>query len=61
MAEVDKTGWKSGQWNAYVPAGKDKEERRARLAEVPEQWRDGVRKHAEAVFALQVAHRRMQK
>jgi hypothetical protein len=42
-------------WNAYVEAGKDLAERRARLAEVPEAWREGVKRHLACVFAIRNA------
>lgn len=41
-----------GQWNAYVEAGQSKEERRARLAEVPEPMRAQVESHVRTVYAL---------
>lgn len=39
-------------WNAYVEAGKDLAERRSRLAEVPEPWREGVKRHVALVFKI---------
>jgi hypothetical protein len=39
-------------WNGYVLRGKDKAERSARLAEVPEEWRDSVRNHVETYFKI---------
>lgn len=45
MNQIDKSSWLGGQWNAYVAAGKTKEERRRRFAEVPERYRDRVRSH----------------
>lgn len=38
-----------GQWNAYVEAGKTREERGARLEEVPEEMRAAVINHVETV------------
>ena len=40
------------EWNAYVEAGKDLSERRARLAEVPAPWREGVQRHVALVFKI---------
>lgn len=40
------------EWNAYVEAGKDLAERRSRLAEVPEPWREGVKRHVALVFKI---------
>jgi len=40
------------EWNAYVEAGKDLAERRSRLAEVPEPWREGVKRHVACVFKI---------
>ena len=39
-------------WNAYVEAGKDPSERRLRLAEVPEEWREGVKRHVVCEFKI---------
>jgi hypothetical protein len=50
--------WTSGNWNAYVPAGKDKEERLARLAEVPEEMREQVREHTRTVFKIRASAKR---
>jgi hypothetical protein len=44
-----------GQWNAYVASGASLEARRARLAEVPEAWREAVRAHLTLVFAMRAA------
>jgi hypothetical protein len=48
-------------WNAYVESGKDIQERRARLAEVPDEWRESVRAHVATVFALKEAARLREK
>ena len=40
------------QWNAYVAAGRSRNQRRARLEEVPEEMRAGVEDHVQTVFAL---------
>lgn len=45
------------QWNAYVEAGASLAERRARLAEVPDEWRESVRAHVALVFQLKDAAR----
>lgn len=45
------------QWNAYVEAGASLAERRARLAEVPDEWRESVRAHVALVFQLREAAR----
>ena len=52
-----KNQWCQGEWNGYVESGKDLMERRARLAEVPEEWRDSVRAHVATVFAMKEAAR----
>ena len=41
-----------GQWQAYVEAGRSREERNERLAEVPEDMRERVREHVRDVFRL---------
>lgn len=41
-----------GEWNAYVESGDTVEERRRRLAEVPEPLRAGVERHVRLAFAL---------
>lgn len=41
-----------GQWNAYVELGANPEERKKRLAEVPEKMRPRVMNHVKTVFAL---------
>lgn len=46
-----------GQWSAYVESGATLQERRARLAEVPEPLRDSVKDHLVTVFALRDAAR----
>lgn len=50
-----------GQWNAYVSAGSDKEERKKRLAEVPEAMRGDVERHVRTVFAIKNYHRKNKK
>lgn len=45
-----------GEWNGYVVSGKSREERRRRLALVPEQWRDQVKRHVETYFAVRKYH-----
>lgn len=42
----------ASQWNAYVEAGKTRDERRERLAEVPEDIRESVEDHVRTVFLL---------
>ena len=41
-----------GTWNAYVAAGKTREERAARLATVPERYRREVERHVIGYFRL---------
>lgn len=41
-----------GTWNAYVAAGKTREERAARLATVPNQYRQEVERHVLGYFRL---------
>lgn len=52
MPYDNKQSWTAANWNAYVPAGKTKDDRRARLEEVPDKWRDEVRRHVVTVFEL---------
>ena len=40
-------------WNGFVLQGKTRDERRARLAQVPEPFRDHVEAHVRTVFAIQ--------
>jgi hypothetical protein len=47
-----------GYYNAWVTLGKDKEERLARLAQVPEEWREDVRHHVRTVFKIRADHKR---
>lgn len=47
-------------WNGYVVQGKSREQRRARLEEVPEEYRDAVKRHVETYFAIVNHHKRMQ-
>lgn len=42
----------SGYWNAYVIAGKSRDDRRERLERVPEPFRAGVESHVRTVFAI---------
>lgn len=44
-------------WQGYVVSGKTREQRRARLEEVPEEYRDKVRRHVETYFAVRRYHR----
>lgn len=44
-----------GAWNAYVEAGKDREERASRLAEVPVAYRQAVKRHVEVYFRIKAA------
>ena len=39
-------------WNAYVERGSSLDERRRRLAEVPDHWREQVRRHVACYFRL---------
>jgi hypothetical protein len=49
-----------GEWNAYVTAGADKDERRARLAECPEQYKENVTRHVKTVFEMRRRSRQCQ-
>jgi len=40
-------------WNAYVVDGKSKKDRRARLAEVPDEWQASVQGHVEIIRKIQ--------
>ncbi len=50
-----------GEWNAYVAAGVDREERKARLAECPEEFRENVTCHVKTVFELRKRSRQCQR
>ena len=41
-----------GCWNAYVAAGRTREDRARRLAEAPEAMRRGIEAHVRTVFAI---------
>jgi len=41
-----------GEWKGYVVSGKSREDRRARLAEVPDEHKQAVINHVETVFAI---------
>lgn len=41
-----------GCWNAYVEGGRTREQRRARLDEVPESMRARVEAHVQMAFSL---------
>lgn len=60
MIEAEKTLKSCGEWNAYVAAGADREERKARLAECPEVFRKNVTCHVNTVFALRKRSRQCQ-
>jgi hypothetical protein len=47
-----------GEWKGYVVTGTTKEQRRERLAEVPESLRDEVKRHVETFFAIKANARR---
>ena len=49
-----------GVLNAYVEAGKDREERAARLATVPDNLRQQVRAHVACYFRVKAAKTRRQ-
>lgn len=59
MLDTDKTKWCGPNWNAYVAAGKDRTDRKARLEEVPEELKAGVIVHVKTVVSLANWHRRM--
>jgi len=52
MKEPNKKNWITPNWQAYVVAGKTKEDRRSRLEEVPISLRDQVRRHVETYFGI---------
>jgi len=41
-----------GQWNAYVLQGRTAAQRRARLAEVPDEYREQVESHVRTYYAI---------
>ncbi len=47
-----------GVLNAFVEAGKDREERAARLATVPDNLRQAVQNHVQAYFRIKSAKAR---
>lgn len=49
-----------GVWNAYVAAGKTREERAARLATVPERYRRDVERHVMGYFRLRALKTQVQ-
>jgi len=50
-----------GQRNSYVLAGKTKEDRRSRLAEVPDHLKLVVESHVRTVFAVRNFHKNNKK
>lgn len=56
MQHPSKSEKSQGQWNAYVAAGKTKEERNRRLSEVPEPVRQQVKNHVMTVFSINRFH-----
>ena len=52
MPDPDFTGWTSGNWNAFVVLGETRQERRRRLALVPEDLRLAVERHAISYFEI---------
>lgn len=44
-----------GMLNAFVEAGKDREERAARLATVPDNLRQAVERHVQTYFRIKAA------
>ena len=48
-------------WNSYVESGATREERAKRLAEVPEEWRESVKRHVACEFKIrtQLARKRI--
>lgn len=50
--------WTLGHYNAWVESGDSKDERRARLEQVPEQYRKDVEIHVKTVFSLKRWHAR---
>lgn len=43
--ELRKAEWSAPMWQAYVCGGRDRDDRRTRLAEVPQEWRGRVERH----------------
>lgn len=44
--------WTGPQYNAWVEAGETREERKARLEQVPEKYRNDVERHLKTVWAI---------
>lgn len=57
LCGVDSLGrpWGCGLWSGYVEAGMDRQARRARLSQVPAEYRERVRSHLRTV--AQIKHR----
>lgn len=51
--------WRHGRWAAWVFDGADREDRRARLAEVPEAKREYVKNCVERAFVAKAAKARV--
>ncbi len=52
-----KSDWGLGQWQGYVTQGKDRDERRSRLAEAPISIRQDVERHVQTVFDIKKYHK----
>lgn len=48
----DRDKWTASNYCAWVEAGKSREERAARLAEVPADWRAAVEAHVRCCFLV---------
>lgn len=55
--DTDPTDRCLGQWNAWVESGDTLQERRARLAQVPEDMREQVKSHLTLCWHLKNAQR----
>jgi hypothetical protein len=60
-ATVDRSTWKSGQFNAWVVLGETREIRKERLDQVPDEYRAGVENHVITYFKIKAANNRRNK
>ena len=58
---TERSDWSRYQWNAYVEAGESKDERRKRLDETPDEYKDAVKRHVLTVFAIRKFNERKSK
>jgi len=57
MITPEKAEWAQSSWNAYVAQGSDRDDRKARLEQVPISMRENARRHVETIFSIKKYHR----